>query len=276
MKAVISAYELKVRVRPVVLLDARAAGAWNQGHFAGALDADVDRFLSTASDAGFDPAPQGRHPLPPLERWVRQVGLWGIGPETEVVVYDGSRGAMGACRLWWMLHAVGHESVAVLDGGVDAGLAAGLDWTAEPSLPFVSAAPYPANQWLWPTIGLDDVSRFASDSEKLLIDVRAPARWRGEVEPLDPVAGHIPGSTNFFLEENLEPDGRFKSPHKLRELYDAVLDGRDPSSVAVHCGSGVSACHTLLALHLAGLDGARLYVGSYSQWSRTGHPTVRS
>ena len=276
MKGVVSPEELKLLTSPFVLLDARAAGAWSQGHLVGAFDADVDSYLSTASDPNFDPAPEGRHPLVPLERWVKQLGLWGIGPQTQVVVYDGARGAMGACRLWWMLKAVGHELVAVLDGGVEAALAAGLVWTPNPGAAPVAVGPYPAQNWLCPTIDVDQAAAFAKDSRRLLIDVRAPARWRGEVEPLDPVAGHIPGSVNVFLEENLEPNGRFKSPDKLRELYSSVLADRSPSQVAVQCGSGVSACHTLLALHLAGLDGASLYVGSYSQWCRIGRPTERA
>jgi len=275
MRDLISAAELKASKNSFVLLDARPAGAWVQGHFVGALDADLDRFLSTASDPGFDPAPEGRHPLPPVGRWARQLGDWGIGPDTSVVVYDGARGALGGCRLWWMLKASGHHRVQVLDGGVEAGLAAGVVWTMVPGPEIVRRNPYPVTSWQWPTIGIEEVASLAAVPNRLLIDVRSPARWRGEVEPLDPVAGHIPGSVNFFLEENLEPDGRFKSSEKLRELYAPLLAGRHPSQVAVHCGSGVSACHTLLALCLAGFEGAKLYVGSYSQWCRTDRPVVR-
>jgi len=258
-----------------VLLDARPAGAWSQGHFAGALDADLDRFLSTASDPGFDPAPLGRHPLPPLGRWARQLGLWGIGPETSVVVYDGARGAMGACRLWWMLKAVGHEAVDLLDGGIDDGKAAGWEWTSDSTPAPGARPPYPVKAWLLPVIDADEALGFASNPSRLLIDVRSPERWRGEVEPLDPIPGHIPGSVNLFLEHNLRPDGRFKSTEELKGLYGPLLGDRAPSEVAIHCGSGVSACHTLYALDRAGFRGARLYVGSYSQWCRTGRPTVQ-
>jgi thiosulfate/3-mercaptopyruvate sulfurtransferase len=260
----------------VTLLDTRPGAAWAQGHFAGALDADLDKFLSTAGDAGFDPAPHGRHPLPPVDRWARQLGLWGIGPDTEVLVYDGARGAMGACRLWWMLKASGHERIDILDGGVEAGTAAGWSWTTDTGPAVVAQGPYPVTEWLWPTVDADEAAAFAADPGKLLVDVRSPERWRGEVEPLDPVAGHIAGSVNVWLERNLGPDGRFLGTAELKRLYDAVLEGRDPRSVAVHCGSGVSACHTLYALHRAGLPGARLYVGSYSQWCRTGRPVARS
>lgn len=258
-----------------VLLDARPAGAWAQGHFVGALDADLDRFLSTASDSDFDPAPLGRHPLPPLDRWARQLGLWGIDPETRVVVYDGARGAMGGCRLWWMLKASGHRSVDVLDGGIEAGVSAGWSWTTDPSPVPPPKPPYPVSAWLLPVIGADEAAEFAADPRRLLIDVRSPERWRGEVEVFDPVAGHIPGAVNFFLEQNLRGDGRFKDPEELRALYAPLFGSRGPAEVAIHCGSGVSACHTLYALDRAGLSGASLYVGSFSQWCRTGRPVVQ-
>jgi thiosulfate/3-mercaptopyruvate sulfurtransferase len=254
-----------------LVLDARPAGAWSAGHWAGALDADLDRFLSTAGDPGFDPAPRGRHPLPPIDRWARQLGAWGLGPQTKVAVYDGARGTMGACRLWWMLKASGHGPVEVLEGSLEA-VGAGAIWTTEVTPALAALPPYPVTAWSWPMVDADEAEAFASDPGRLLIDVRSPERWRGEVEPLDPVAGHIPGSVNVFLENNLRPDGRFKSAAELRRLYAPVLAGRDPSRVAVHCGSGVSACHTIYALEKAGFHGASLYVGSYSQWCRTGRP----
>lgn len=258
-----------------VLLDARPGNAWAVGHFAGALNADLDKYLSTASDPGFDPAPGGRHPLPPLDRWLAQLGAWGIGPETPVLAYDGARGESGACRLWWMLKAVGHEKVDILDGGIEAGKTAGLAWTAEFEAQPAPRPPYPATQWLLPTVDAEQAAQYASDPARLLIDVRSPERWRGEVEPLDPVAGRIPGSVNVFLGQNLVPSGRFRSPAGLAALYAPVLAGRDPSRVAVHCGSGVSACATLYALDRAGFSGASLYLGSYSQWCRTGRPVAQ-
>lgn len=258
-----------------VVLDARPGNAWAAGHFAGALDADLDRYLSTAGDPGFDPAPEGRHPLPPLDRWTQQLGAWGIGPDTPVMVYDGARGEMGACRLWWMLKAVGHQKVDILDGGIEAGKAAGLVWSTELEAQPSALPPYPATQWLLPTIDADQAAAFAADPSRLLIDVRSPERWRGEVEPLDPVVGRIPGSVNVFLGQNLVATGRFRSPAGLAALYGPILAGRDPSKVAVHCGSGVSACATLYALDRAGFPGASLYVGSYSQWCRSGRPVAR-
>jgi len=259
-----------------VLLDGRPGGAWAAGHFAGALDADLDRVLSTARDPGFDPAPGGRHPLPPLDRWAAQLGAWGIGPDTEVLVYDGARGEMGACRLWWMLRAVGHRRVEVLDGGIPAGKEAGWVWTAEASAPPEARPAYPVGpDWAWPRVDLDEVAAWTVDPGRLVVDVRAPERWRGEVEALDPVAGRIPGTLNLPLAGNLGPDGRFLGAEALRARYLEAFGGRSPTQVAVHCGSGVSACATLYALDRAGLPGAALYVGSYSQWCRSGRPIGR-
>jgi len=258
-----------------VLLDCRPQGAWAEGHFEGALDADLNRYLSTASDPGFDPAPLGRHPLPPLDRWLAQLGLWGIGPDTPVVVYDGARGEMGACRAWWMLKAVGHGPVEVLDGGIPAGTAAGWRWTRDPIPAPAAVSPYPAQEWGWPTIDIDQTAAYGASPHNILLDVRAPERWRGEVEHLDPAAGRIPGSINLFLGRNLDHQGRFLSAKALGDLYGPLVASVGIESMAVHCGSGVSACATLYALDKAGLGRAALYVGSYSQWCRSGRPLAR-
>lgn len=258
-----------------VLLDCRPQGAWAQGHFEGAFDADLNRFLSTASDPGFDPAQGGRHPLPPVDRWTRQLGQWGITPETPVVVYDGVKGEMGACRAWWMLKAVGHGPVEVLDGGIESGRAQGWRWTEAPSAALYDAGYYPAQAWQWPTLDLKATEAFVANPAYLLIDVRCAERWRGEAEPFDPVAGRIPGSVNVFLGRNLDAAGRFRAAGELRALYEPLWAGRRPEQVAVHCGSGVSACVTLYALHRAGFPPAALYVGSFSEWCRSGRPIGR-
>jgi thiosulfate/3-mercaptopyruvate sulfurtransferase len=174
-----------------------------------------------------------------------------------------------------MLRAFGHLQVAVLDGGIQAAQEAGLALTrAEPpaSRP---RSPYPCTAWLLPTADIEAVERRAQDPAWRVLDVRSRERWRGEVEPFDPTPGRIPGTVNLPFAENLTPGGRFKAPPALRQTYLDVLAGRGPERLVVHCGSGVTACHTLLALELAGLGGASLYVGSYGEWCRSGRPLAR-
>jgi thiosulfate/3-mercaptopyruvate sulfurtransferase len=206
-----------------------------------------------------------------VARFAAQLGAWGIGPATEVVVYDAAGGGNAAARLWWMLRAIGHQRVEVLDGGPDAALEAGLPLTSV--VPTVApVAPYPATQWSGAMVDMRAVEVLRQDPASKVLDVRSAERWRGEREPFDPVAGHIPGSVNLPWNDNLGPNGRFKSPGALRAQYQALLAGTPPDHLTVHCGSGVTACHTLLALELAGLRGAALYVGSWSEWCRSGLP----
>lgn len=265
----ISATDLRDRLASVRLLDVRQSlEEYAAGHLPGALHADLNRQLSTASDPGHDPARGGRHPLPPLDRFAAQVGAWGIGPDTEVVAYDAAGGSNAAARLWWMLRALGHARVAVLDGGLAAALDAGLTLTVE--VPSIAALPpHPADRWRLPMVDAEAVDALRRDPTRKLMDARSPERWRGENETLDPVPGHIPGSVNLYWADNLGPDGHFKAPEVLRAQFQALLDGTSPERLAVHCGSGVTACHNLLALEVAGLPGAALYVGSWSEWCRS-------
>jgi thiosulfate/3-mercaptopyruvate sulfurtransferase len=252
-----------------LFLDARAgAEAFAGGHLPGAVHADLNRSLSLACAPGADPARGGRHPLPEPAAWAAQLGAWGVTPGLTVVAYDDGNGGSGAARLWWMLRAIGHERSAILDGGLQAGLAAGLGPGATPP----PAPPYPGQRWLWPTTDLAEVDRRRQDPAWKVLDVRARPRYRGETETIDPVAGHIPGALNLPFAENLDPEGRFKSPEALREQYEAFLAGTPPDHLVVHCGSGVTACHTLAALERAGLPGAALYVGSWSEWCRNPVP----
>jgi thiosulfate/3-mercaptopyruvate sulfurtransferase len=261
---------------PVRLLDARpGAEAYAAGHLAGALHADLNVDLSAASAPGFDPAHGGRHPLPALDTWRARLGAWGIGPATRVVAYDAASGGNAAARLWWMLRAVGHQRVAVLDGGLQAALAAGAPLRVDPVAAVAAEGPYPCEAWQRPTVALAEVERLGRDPGWKVLDVRSRERWRGESETLDPVAGRIPGTVNLPFGENLGPDGRFKAPAVLRARYLDLLGGTGPERLVVHCGSGVTACHTLLALELAGLHGASLYVGSFSEWCRSGKPLGR-
>jgi len=272
----ITAEALRATTGPLRLLDARpGAEGYAAGHLDGALHADLNTRLSAASEPGFDPARGGRHPLPSLAAWCAQLGAWGIGPETRVVAYDAASGGNAACRLWWMLRAVGHQPVAVLDGGLKAALAAGtVPTTVTPPTP-APLPPYPCASWQRPTVELAAVERLVQDPAWKVLDVRSRERWRGESETLDPVAGRIPGTVNLPFAENLDASGRYKSPAALRQTYLALLGGTPPARLVVHCGSGVTACHTLLALELAGLDGASHYVGSFSEWCRSGKPLGR-
>ncbi len=242
-----------------VLLDARPRAAYEAGHLPGAIHADPDRHLAAPDDA----AKGGRHPLPPLERWSKQVGEWGIGPDSVVVVYDDQAGANAASRAWWMLRAIGHERVAVLDGGLRA---AGLALTTEIPTP-TPRGPYPVHGWQRGTVDMSEVDSRRNDPRWKVLDVRSVARYRAEVEPIDPIAGHIPGAINLPFTENLEGDV-FKHADALHAQYRHLLGDTPVERLIVHCGSGVTACHTLLALEAAGLHGASLYVGSWSEWCR--------
>jgi thiosulfate/3-mercaptopyruvate sulfurtransferase len=244
----------------LVILDARTPQAYAAGHVRGALHADLETQLSSASENG-DAARGGRHPLPPLDRWLRQVEAWGIGPSTRVLVYDDQGGANAAARVWWMLRAIGHADVQVVPQE-DVERCA-----SEPVTRVRDARTSNVTEWQLPTANLRQVEMLRRDPTWRVLDVRSTPRFRGETEPIDPVAGHIPGAINLPFTENLE-NGHFKSAAALRRMYHDLLGTVPPERVIVHCGSGVTACHTLLALHKAGLQGASLYVGSWGEWCR--------
>lgn len=274
LEAIVSASALCARLGTVRVLDCRsgpdARARYLERHLAGALHADLERDLSGDRSR---PERGGRHPLPPIEAWCATLGRLGVDPSTPVVLYDDVGGANAAARAWWMLRAVGHLEAAVLDGGMAAAERAGLPFERGEAR-VDPRPPYPARAWSRPTVDIEEVARLARDPSWRLLDVRAPERYRGESEAIDPVAGHIPGAHNVPLTENLRPDGTFKAPEELRAMYQARL-GVDPARVAVSCGSGVTACHTLLALEHAGVRGAALYVGSWSEWCRSERERAR-
>ena len=269
MDPLISPAQIRTFTGDVRLLDARRSSAYSENHLPGALLADLERHLSTASVPSHDPARGGRHPLPSPETWARQLGAWGIHPGVTVVAYDDAGGGNAAARLWWMLRAAGHTASAVLDGGLQAALAEGFVLTRDVTR-VEPLQPYPSPAWALPTIDIEGATCWPEDGGRKLLDVRSAERYRGITEPLDPVAGHIPGALNLPYFENLGPDGRLKAPALLRAMYLDLLGGTPPEGLAVHCGSGVTACHTLLALEVGGLSGASLYVGSWSEWCRSG------
>jgi thiosulfate/3-mercaptopyruvate sulfurtransferase len=229
---------------------------YREAHIPGALFASLDRDLS-ADKTGKN----GRHPLPDPKNFGAWLGRCGVKAGDQVVCYDAANGAMAA-RLWWMLRWVGHDAVAVLDGGLSKWQAEGRPVTAE--LPSIAATSYAVHVRADMAV---DVSSIAKTLRKrVLLDARAPARYRGEQEPIDPVAGRIPGALNRFNMDNVRGDGRFKSPDELKRDFQQVLGAHAPTEVVNYCGSGVAACHNLLAMELAGLKGGKLYAGSWSEW----------
>jgi thiosulfate/3-mercaptopyruvate sulfurtransferase len=232
--------------------------SWREGHLPGAHYLHLDTQLSGAKTGR-----NGRHPLPARADFARTLGRLGITPQTQVVALD-RQGSVYAARLWWMLRWMGHSAVAVLDGGVAAWAQAGgaLDTAAPPSH---QAPPYPERPSLAPAIDGDTLA--ARLGAIRLLDARAAERFRGEVEPLDAAAGHIPGALNRFFKLNLGTDGRFKSAAQLRDEFSTLLGGQPASRVVHQCGSGVTACHNLLAMEHASLAGSALYPGSWSEWS---------
>ena len=252
--------------RPIVLIDTGfdladvAAGerGWREGHVPGSLYLHLDRDLSGAKTGT-----NGRHPLPARDVFAATLGRCGVTPQTQVVTFD-RQGGMYAARLWWMLRWVGHSAAAVLDGGVAAWVAAGGTLVTEDSAA-MAAPPYPERPALAATIDADALA--ARLGRARLIDARAGERFRGEVEPLDAAAGHIPGALNRFFKDNLDSAGRFKPATQLRAEFVPLLGAANADEVVHQCGSGVTACHNLLAMEHAGLAGSVLYAGSWSEWS---------
>lgn len=255
---------IDARCPPVVAGGERDAGrqAWAAGHLPGAVHADLETDLSAPVQPVGD---AGRHPLPDPQRFARQLGQWGIGPDTPVVVYDANDGSMAAARLWWLLRLYGHRAVAVLDGGVAAWQAAGQTLTTAPP-PVLPLPSYPGTPDMGQVVDVAEVAaRVAAGQAGWLLDARAPARFAGHSEPVDPVAGHVPGALNLPY-ASLVAAGRLLLPAQVRARVAALGLQGAPSDWVLMCGSGVTACHLQLALAHAGLTGARVYAGSWSGW----------
>ncbi len=232
--------------------------AWRAGHPPGSVYWHLDADLSRAKTGR-----NGRHPLPDRAEFARTLGRAGITPQTLVVTFD-AQGGVYAARAWWMLRWMGHDDVAVLDGGLSAWLDAGGALSPD-AVPPRNAPPYPERPALVDT--LDAARLEASLGQVRLVDARAAERFRGEVEPLDAQAGHIPGALNRFFKDNLAPGGRFKPAEQLRNEWLPLIGQCTAQDVVHSCGSGVTACHNLLAMEVAGLPGSKLYPGSWSEWS---------
>jgi thiosulfate/3-mercaptopyruvate sulfurtransferase len=242
--------------------------AYLDEHLPGAVHVDLNSELSRPATPT-----SGRHPLPSPADFEQRLRRWGVDADSLVVAYDDGNGAYAA-RLWWMLRWLGHDEVAVLDGGMRRWLQLGLPLTEEIPVPapgnFV-ARPRPAM-----AVSATEVLAAADDPAYRVLDARAPERYRGEVEPIDRVAGHVPGARNHPFGLSLDPQGRFLPPDALRDALTASLAGVPPQRAIAYCGSGVTACHLLLAFEHAGLPGARLYPGSWSEWSSDPARPVRT
>ncbi|KRC01250.1 3-mercaptopyruvate sulfurtransferase [Hydrogenophaga sp. Root209] len=241
------------------------AAQFAEEHIPGSLYVHLDHHLSDKT--GADRTSGGRHPLPSRETFAKRMAALGLSDDMQVVVLD-RQGANYCGRLWWMLKWCGHEPVAVLDGGLAAWKAAGGALGSGPS-PQVGPGHFTLKPTAAATASTSAILQSLGRPAQTLIDARAAARFRGEVEPLDPVAGHIPGALNRPFAENIGPDGRFKPAAQLRAEFEHLLAGRDPASVVHHCGSGVSAVPNLLAMEIAGLGRTALYPGSWSEWCNT-------
>lgn len=233
--------------------------AYREAHIPGAVYAHLDRDLSAPIMEH-----TGRHPLPDPERFAATLSQWGVTADTNVVAYDADTSAYAA-RLWWLLRWIGHENVVVLDGGFKAWQAAALPVTNE--IPTRTRSNFHARPQddMW--VDATQLTQRLSEGWRLL-DARAPERYAGKLEPIDPIAGHVPGAVNHPLSTNLSSDGRFLSAQELRARYETSQAGVADTQTIAMCGSGVTACHLLLALQIAGKRGGRLYAGSWSEWIR--------
>ena len=257
-----------------VLVDVRtgpnAYENYAKSHLKGALFVDLETQLATKSDNAAD---GGRHPLPSVEKFVEVLTKLGISNNSQVVTYDDKNGSNAAARFWWMLKAVGHAKIQVIDGGLQAAIAAGFSFDSNEEKPLTST-PYKAEKWVLPLVTLEEVEKATQDAKMLIIDVRDKARFDGLTEPIDLIAGHIPNAVNVPFGDNLDAYGFYKDPSVLKAKYTAILENRAINAVIVHCGSGVTACHTLLAMAHAGMEIPPLYVGSWGEWSRNDLPMV--
>ncbi|GGH17526.1 sulfurtransferase [Mucilaginibacter phyllosphaerae] len=257
-----------------ILIDVRAGANAHErylaGHLPNAIFATLDDDLASHPA---DAAVGGRHPLPALTDFAETLGRWGITPDSHVVVYDDKNAAMGGARLWWMLRSVGHTNVQVLNGGLKAATDEGVELSTEEYLPAATGL-YPIPQQYSNTADIEEVKKAAKAADRVVIDVREGVRYLGHTEPLDLIAGHIPGAVNLFYSNSLSPEGKYLTSQALATLYKDAIGDVKPGDVIVHCGSGVTACHTLLGMEHAGITGPKLYVGSWSEWSRNDLPVA--
>lgn len=268
MKPIITPSELKNLVTEnLIILDARVGKEVYQNylnkHIKGARFIDLDKDLA---DIGEDAAFGGRHPLPAVEKFAETLSNLGVSEGSHLVIYDDKNGSNAAARAWWMLKSFGFDNVQVLDGGFQNAEKEGLEFSSGEEI-VEKAELIKKDNWLLPTSVLETVENELINHSSTVIDVRDAYRYHGESEPIDLIAGHIPGAINIPFSENLDENGNFLKPEILKDKYLKLLEGK-PENLIIHCGSGVTACHTILALDYTGFKIPNLYVGSWSEWSR--------
>jgi len=248
-----------------ILFDASAGSKarYDEKHLAGAFYIDLNTDLANIGDFVVG----GRHPLPMLDHFAETLGKFGIDETSHVIIYDDKNGSNAAARFWWMLRAIGHEKVQVLNGGFDAAIKAGFATDSlEPKAD--SKKPYPIKNWQLTMADINEVEIASKTGNQTIIDVRDANRFAGLTEPIDLIAGHIPNAINFPFTQSLDESGFFFNPKVLKKVLETELESITTDQTIVHCGSGVTACHLLLAMDYAGLTIPKLYVGSWSEWSR--------
>lgn len=252
----------------VVLIDAsngkNARANYNEKHLDKALFVNLATELADIKE---DLSNGGRHPLPDAKQFSETLTKLGISVKKHVVIYDDKNGSNAAARFWWMLKSVGHNKVQVLNGGLQEAERIGFPINSKIETP-TQTEPYKIDRWKLPLTNIAEIEKASSDRNYIIIDVRDSERYNGEKETIDLVAGHIPGAINVPFTTNLDEQGLFLSATELREKYQEVFNDKKPDKIIVHCGSGVTACHTLLAIAYGGLEIPKLYVGSWSEWSR--------
>ena len=254
--------------KKIIIVDAsngeNAKTKYDAEHLEGALFVDLNTQLAEIND---DLSMGGRHPLPKIENFLETISNLGISPKSHVIIYDDKNGSNASSRFWWMLKSIGHEKVQVLNGGIQE--------AKKNNFPFSSKTQnstktelYKVTKWKLQIAEIDEVEKVSQNKNFIIIDVRDSKRYNGETEPIDQIAGHIPGAINIPFTENLDENGLFLSPKLLKMKYEKVFGNVETQNIIVHCGSGVTACHSLLAINYATLEIPKLYVGSWSEWSR--------
>ena len=252
----------------LIIVDAsnekNAKSNYEDKHLDRAIFVDLNTQLAEIQD---DLSIGGRHPLPKIENFTKTLSNLGISPDSHVVIYDYKNGANAAARFWWMLKSIGHEKAQVLNGGFQEAEKQKFPVNSK-KVTIHPAEAYKVESWKLPIAEMDEVEKVAQDKKHIVVDVRDAGRFNGEYEPFDLIAGHIPGAINIPFTENLDKNGFFLSPNDLKEKYEKIFDDVKSSDIIVHCGSGVTACHTLLAIACTDMEIPKLYVGSWSEWSR--------